>query len=164
MNLWVSLAPFGPGWEVETQPAPCLYQRETLLLSSPPRLLSTLPCAPCPCLMKEKGIYPYRGCSALEFSLGKLFSCKWQAPGRPSLARVLGDLCRAFVSVQSSPTSPGHFQVRTVCGGGSKGCVCSRRAGSSVIPVLSHRSEAILSAPAGCLTFYVFVFFLSFKL
>lgn len=68
MNLRVSLAPFGPGWEVEAQPAPCLYQRETLLLSSPPRLLSTLRCTPCPCLMKEKGIYPYRGCSALEQS------------------------------------------------------------------------------------------------
>lgn len=122
MNPWVSLAPFGPGWEVEAQPAPFLYQHETLFLSSPRRLLSTLQCTPCPCLIKEKGIYPYRGCSVLEveFSLRKLFSCKWQAPGRQSLARALGDWCRASVSVQSSPTSPGHFQVHTVCRGGSK--------------------------------------------
>lgn len=149
----------------EAQPAPCLYQRETLFpLLPPPRLrLSTLQCAPCPCLMKEKAS-PHTGLlsARAEFSLRKLFSCKWQAPG-DKLGPGHLVTCAGFVSVQSSPISPGYLSLHSLRGGEQGGCG-QPQAGCSVIPVLSRRSEAICQLLQDCLAFYVFVFFLSFKL
>lgn len=86
-SIWPRLGGGGPA-------GPLPAQHKTLFLSSPPRLLPTLPCTPCPCLMKEKGIDPSRESPELEveFNLRKLFSYKWQAPGWPGLARALGDL------------------------------------------------------------------------
>ena len=134
------------------------------LLSSSPKLCATPLSTPYPCLMKENGSNPSRGSPEQEvnFNLRKLFSCKGQAPGYPGLAQALCDKYRALFGPPPTPpprpfTSP-HSQEGgwSHCGGGGSH---SHRAHSAFLPVLSRRSEVILSAPPGCLAFHVFVLF-----
>lgn len=164
MNPWVSLAQFGPGWEAEARQAPYLHSIKPFSSPPLPDSFPPCPCTPCPCLMKEKGIDPSRESPELEaeFNLRKLFSYKWQAPGWPGLARALGDLCGPLsrppplLQAISKSTQPGGR-------GAGRAGQHSHRASCALVPILSHRSEVILSAPPGCLAFYVFVFFFSLK-
>lgn len=112
-SIWPRLEGGGPAGPLPALP-------ETLLLCSPPRLLSTLLCAPYPCLMKKKGTNPsWRSPEQeVEFNLRKFpLVC-----GRHLTDQGPYVTCAEPSPVfPLSPHPPGHLQVHTARREGSHG-------------------------------------------